>query len=579
VSPTPVLVEASGTSNSDDASHPSTDEPASLQVVSLYNEHSVTTPLLPSQALQRRPFLSTSSLSSISYPDPEVLLVILQVIAIAALAVCGAVDKAIELEHDERKALRELRRAVESIKSDTMVYKVLLNAMENDADRDGRSPYARFIQRYVMGLRSSSYDHRVNDWQHYRQDGKEAMENLERALKATQLLLEENPAGNRQEITRIPPGNKKSRRALNFLLQILRANFRPGHRDELIGDLKDATYEIFMCQQNNERAFKLVWNLYVVAQQWTGRRSSVGDIGNIQDHVGQALNSVLHAFRVHPFAISPEGDSQVNLPIFAILNHSDETATRHEELARRIGKAWVDDRVRKYNTQVRDIAALQTLLFELLWGGTVEQLKRHSAYSSDDPERPEFEKAVVELERALQEAIVRSKRQRFAIAFCGMVKAGKSLFLNALMGRAILPSDGESAKYCTPYSILNIIAELPSTAWPCRIRHVEGQTVPELQFQAGPFLVALRKLQDHQYGRKMQTYQPPPENMFEALLSDAPFEPSEEEVLLRTIHSQWIDLHAATRDNLLKFETPGFELHRMATGEQNVKTLVNFMSY
>jgi len=332
-----------------------------------------------------------------------------------------------------------------------------------------------------------------------------------------------------------------------------------------------------VCQLNNERAFKLVWNLYVVAQQWTGRRSTVGDIGNIQDRVGQVLDSVLHAFHVHPFAVLPEGDSRVNLPTFAILNHNHETATRHEQLARRIGKAWVDDRVRKLDTQVRDIAALQTLLFELLWSGTVEQLKRHSADSSD-PERPEFEKAVEELEMELQEAIVRSKKQRFAIAFCGTVKAGKSLFLNALMGRAILPSDSESADSRTPHTILSTTAELPSTAWPCRIRHVKDQTVPELHFQAEPFLVALRKLQGHQFGRKMQTYQPPPENMFEALFSDAPSEPSEEEILLRTIHSQWIDLRTATRDNLLKFETPGFKLPRMATGEQNVKVLVSFRS-
>ena len=126
--------------------------------------------------------------------------------------------------------------------------------------------------------------------------------------------------------------------------------------------------------------------------------------------------------------------------------------------------------------------------------------------------------------------------------------------------------------------MLIITAELPSTAWPCRVRHVEGQTVPELQFQAEPFLVALKKLQAHQYGRKMQTYQPP-ENMFQALVSGAPSEPSEEEILLRTIYSQWADLHTVTRENLLKFETPGFSLSPMATGEQQVKDLVSFMSY
>jgi hypothetical protein len=402
------------------------------------------------------------------------------------------------------------------------------------------------------------------------------MESLERALKATRLLLEENPAGSRTEATINPSGRNKPRKALNFVLNVLKANFRPGQRHELIGDLEDATYEIYVCQQNNERAFKLVWNLYVVAQQYTGRRSSVDNINAIQDRVGQALDSVLHAFHVHPFAVSPEGDSRVNLPTFAILNHNHETATRHEKLARRIGKAWVDDRVRRYNAQVRDLGALQTSLFELLWSGTVEQLKRHSAYSADDPERQEFEKAVEELEKALQEAIVRSKRQRFAIAFCGMVKAGKSLFLNALMGRVILPSDGEATDFAFHDAILSITPELPSTAWPCRLRHVEGQTIPELQFQAEPFLAALKKLQAHQYGRRMQNYQPPPENMFEALLSDAPSQPSEEEVLLRTIHSQWIDLHAVTRDNLLIFETSGFKLPRMASGEQNVKTLVSF---
>jgi GTPase SAR1 family protein len=54
-----------------------------------------------------------------------------------------------------------------------------------------------------------------------------------------------------------------------------------------------------------------------------------------------------------------------------------------------------------------------------------------------------FESELAELKNGLQEAVVRSRKQRFAIAFCGMVKSGKSLFLNALIGRTILPSDGK----------------------------------------------------------------------------------------------------------------------------------------
>ena len=67
------------------------------------------------------------------------------------MAVCEAVDKAIELKHEERHALKDLCKGVESLKSDTLVYKVLLDTMENDTDLSGCSPYTRFIQRYVMG--------------------------------------------------------------------------------------------------------------------------------------------------------------------------------------------------------------------------------------------------------------------------------------------------------------------------------------------------------------------------------------------------------------------------------------------
>ena len=66
------------------------------------------------------------------------------------MAVCEAVDKAIELEHEGRHALKDLRKGVGRLKSDTLIYKVLMNAMVKDTDLSGRSPYARFIQRYVM---------------------------------------------------------------------------------------------------------------------------------------------------------------------------------------------------------------------------------------------------------------------------------------------------------------------------------------------------------------------------------------------------------------------------------------------
>ena len=65
----------------------------------------------------------------------------------------------------------------------------------------------------------------------------------------------------------------------------------------------------------------------------------------------------------------------------------------------------MDDHVPGYN---QELDVLQTSLFEILWSGTVEQLKQLCPHSADDPEQSEFERAE-ELERVLEEGILRSK--------------------------------------------------------------------------------------------------------------------------------------------------------------------------
>ena len=373
--------------------------------------------------------------------DPGTILSLVQCVGSAAKMACDTIDDARGLDQEVKYALQDLRQRIQSLKSDTMMYRVLITAMQNDISPYGPSTFAIFIVKYVWSARASHYTHNTRFATH-RQGGQEAMQSFKAALEVAQLMLEENLTGNSHEVTKDPSGSNKPEKALNFVLTVLKAkaNLRPG----FIGNLKNATMEIYGCQQDTERAFKLVWNLYAITQQYIGRRSSAYPVYNnvayIQGNLSEALNSVLHAFHLRPFAFSQEGDRRFNLLTF---NHNDQTATRYEELARRIGKAWVDDRIQMCNAPLRDLSAFQTSLFELLWSGTIEQLKKCDVNYGDDPERPVFEKALLELEVALREVIVRSKKRRFAIAFCGMVKAGKSLFLNALMGRAILPSDGE----------------------------------------------------------------------------------------------------------------------------------------
>jgi hypothetical protein len=275
-----------------------------------------------------------------------------------------------------------------------------------------------------------------------RSNNAKAIDGFKLALENTQLLFKGNSPP-QSDATTNAAESESPRGALKPVLDVLKTNLRTNWPiKSFISDVKKAAYEVQQRQKINDHAFKLFWNLYTIAHQPLSRRSSMGTIGQIEGQIGQACDAILHAFHSHPFAVLPGEDSKINHSTLAVLNRDDESAAKYEKFARKIGEAWVNDRIPQGTAQVRELSSLQALLFELVWSGLVEQLKIHSAYSSGDPEQAEFQQKLVELERGLQEAILRSKKQHFTIAFCGMVKAGKSLFLNALVGRGILPSDG-----------------------------------------------------------------------------------------------------------------------------------------
>jgi hypothetical protein len=92
---------------------------------------------------------------------PATMLAILQFVGTESTAACSKIGTILGLEH-ELEVLKDLRRVVGSLTSDTMVYKVLLDTMETDTDLNGFSPYTHFIERYVIALCSSSYAHRSN---------------------------------------------------------------------------------------------------------------------------------------------------------------------------------------------------------------------------------------------------------------------------------------------------------------------------------------------------------------------------------------------------------------------------------
>ena len=76
------------------------------------------------------------------------ILAILRSVDTAAALVCNEIDNVLEPEHEvpeheERQALEDLRKGVENLRSDIIVYDVLLKSIE-----------VHLMWRYVMWLRS-----------------------------------------------------------------------------------------------------------------------------------------------------------------------------------------------------------------------------------------------------------------------------------------------------------------------------------------------------------------------------------------------------------------------------------------
>jgi hypothetical protein len=206
--------------------------------------------------------------------------------------------------------------------------------------------------------------------------------------------------------------------------------------------LKNVTRNLLKNLQKAKRAFKLVWNLYTLSRQLplSTTPKGTGDSGS----AASALDAIQWEFISHPFAISRPAHSHSHTP-FSILNQDHDIAARKENLAKKLGKDWIDDYFTRRNPSSSQLVEAQITLFELVWSGTIQNLKVNPPHNADDPEYEGFQETLDQLDKSLQEVIARSQRPRFTISFYGMVKAGKSLFLNAMIGKLVLPSDGKYA--------------------------------------------------------------------------------------------------------------------------------------
>ena len=213
-------------------------------------------------------------------------------------------------------------------------------------------------------------------------------------------------------------------------------------RESTVDRLKDVTKNLHNNRQKVKSTFMLVWYLYTLTQQ---RDISVTlKDPDPRDPANTALDVICSEFMDRPFAISRSAQTHTHAT-FSVLNHDHDIATKKEELAKRLGKDWINlfsCNASSSNASSNPLLKAQIVLFELVWGGTIQRLNSNPTHNVKDPGHAVFQQTLDQLDRWLQEVIGRSLQPTFTFAFYGMVKAGKSLFLNAMIGKDVLPSGG-----------------------------------------------------------------------------------------------------------------------------------------
>lgn len=131
---------------------------------------------------------------------------------------------------------------------------------------------------------------------------------------------------------------------------------------------------------------------------------------------------------------------------------------RHSTIMKNLGQIWVD-----YHLSAVTVEEIERVQISLIQN--ISRLIDQELFAFKSV-LPETEALLLDIKAAIEKEVARVNNKKFTVAFCGMVKAGcvrlarvavhnvklivyifsKSLFLNALTGTSILPSDGTKFK-------------------------------------------------------------------------------------------------------------------------------------
>jgi len=225
-------------------------------------------------------------------------------------------------------------------------------------------------------------------------------------------------------------GDPAAQWALSDLIESAKSLGRPANRITL--DIQAAHRAVDHCRLGNERAYRLLSNIYDFASIPPPRSTQP-----LQSSLLDALDAAEAEFNERPFAIPVPTNSR-----FLTFNQSRHAAEQYATTMEVVGSRFVEKCLPSHPVEVTELGDVQHSVFKHVSEDLVGVVKDQVNSLPLGLERSLFEEEMHQLEMALKSARTSRESAKFSIAFFGMVKAGKSLFLNALIGRSILPSDG-----------------------------------------------------------------------------------------------------------------------------------------
>lgn len=287
-------------------------------------------------------------------------------------------------------------------------------------------------------------------------DGQTSFDRLLDALKSADDLLNTQERAADALIVEIQKRSRNNRPGLVSLLSDADADHQ--HFNTTLGSaiaiLDDSRGDIMRLSQQ-------FYTLYEIHSQAVLGGSPAAPPSRIRGH--NPISALQLSFYDQPFDIDVDKSCALEIAEGVGIIASDKNRQDRYTLAMKdIAERWVDNHLNDSEVTVANLGRIQANVMQNLQKVLNAELVAFDEADTDISSTESVRCAhLFRINVGIKKMIAREKSKRFAIAFCGMVKAGcvqfssscnleifiitssKSLFLNALMGHMILPSDGK----------------------------------------------------------------------------------------------------------------------------------------